>query len=287
MSHELLNHPEVTKTIRAELLRGGYPKEAIDDGVGEVVVKVFAYLKEQGIVVEEVDRMRAIVRQPSYQHGVDGLRGAITHKKAFGPNVEDADSHLAAPSSSMEDRLDAKKALETIRADQLPHEAVIVDGELAGKPQKVIARELNISHDQLRKEKGKMLTRHRARLIALGFVGIAVLLALIFRMRMVHDEEAQHPQPVPPPIPTAPPAPPEEVPVAVQGPTPEAKQQAAELRAAAHELAIAKKKKDQWKDCSAAYDKADALDPDGNTPAQEIEAKLCADRYLSTFSAKP
>ena len=165
---------------------------------------------------------------------------------------------------------------------------MILDGQLNGTPQKVIADQLKLSHDQLRKEKGKMLTKHRVALAALGFVGIAVLLAAIFRMRMVHDEEAQHPQLPPPPVPTAPPAPPEQVPVAVQkGPTPEAKQKAAELRAAAHALAIAKKKPNQWKDCTEAYKAADELDPGGNTPAQDAESGLCADRYLATFSAKP
>ena len=286
MSHDLLNHPEVLKTIRAELLRGGYPKEAIDDGVGEVVVKVFAYLREERLDIETIDRMQAIVRPKSYQHGVDGLRGKYQHGKCFGPNVEDANAH-PAPSSSMEDRLDAKRAVEVMRANMMPREHAILAADRDGVPQKVTAERLNLSHDQLRKEKGKMLERHRGLLMAAGLAAvIAMALVIIFRMRAFHDEEAQHP-PQPAPSQTPPP-PPQEVPVALQpgekpAPTPEDKQKAAVLRTEAHALALHKK----WQKCSYDYDDADGLDPDGATPEQVKEGRLCTNEYLASLSAKP
>jgi len=282
MAHELLNHPDVIKTIRFELLRGGYPKEEVDDGVREVVASVFEYLEREKETIETPDRMKAVVRTPSYQRGVDARRAkAKRGKTSVGP-TDEADAH-EAPASSHDDRLDMRRALETMGANKQGKEGALIQGLAAGVSQKEIAAALDVSHAQLRKDTVAMRSRHGKLLRGAGYGGVVVglfaLLVVIFRMKFGPDEQAK-PQPVPVPTVT-PPTPPEEVPVAVQGPTPADRQKASDLRAQAH----AEWARKEWRTCMSDYFDADKLDP--NDAQAEKEFNECADRYEATMNAKP
>ena len=258
MAHELLNHPEVLKTIRFELLRGGYPKEEVDDGVREVVESVFEYLEREKETIGTPDRMKAVVRGPSYARGVDARRSKTKRGKTSAGPTDEADAH-EAPASSHEDRMDMRRALETMDANKQGNEGALMKGLAAGVSQKEIAAELGVSHDQLRKDTVAMRSRHTKLLRVAGYggavVGLLVLLAVVLRMKYGPDEQAK-PQPLPVPT-VAPPAPPPQVPVAVQGPTPEDRQKASDLRTKAHAEWASK----EWRACMLDYFDADKLDP--------------------------
>jgi DNA-directed RNA polymerase specialized sigma24 family protein len=284
MAHELLEHPDVLKTIRFELLRGGYPHEEVEDGVREVVASVFEYLEREKETIETPDRMKAVVRGPSYARGVDARRAKGKRGKTSAGPTDEADAH-EAPASSHEDRLDMRRALETMDANKEGNEGALIQGLAAGVSQKEIAAGLNVSHAQLRKDTVAMRSRHTKLLRAAGYggavIGLFVLLVLVFRTKYGPDEQAK-PQPLPAPT-FAPPAPPEQVPVAVQGPTPEDRQKASDLRTKAHAEWASK----EWRTCMSDYFDADKLEPDGaDAPAQK-ELGECTDRYEATFNSKP
>jgi DNA-directed RNA polymerase specialized sigma24 family protein len=284
MAHELLNHPDVLKTIRFELLRGGYPKEEVDDGVREVVESVYEYLEREKETIETPDRMKAVVRGPSYARGIDARRAKAKRSKTSAGPTEEADAH-EAPASSHEDRIDMRRALETMDANKLGREGALMQGLAAGVSQKEIAAELGVSHAQLRKDTVAMRSRHSKLLRGAGYgglvVGLLVLLVVLFRMKYGPDEQAK-PQPLPAPS-VAPPAPSEQVPVAVQGPTPEDRQKAADVRARAHAEWTSK----DWRACMLDYLDADKLDPSGPDAPATKELDECSDRYEATMNAKP
>lgn len=282
MSHELLNHPDVIKTIRFELLRGGYPKEEVEDGVRDVVTSVFEYLQKEGEAIETPDRMKAIVRTPSYQRGVDALRAKSKRARVVAGPTDLADTH-EAPASSHDDRIDMRRALEKIDENKQEHEDVLLKGLAVGVSQKEMAAELNVSHAQLRKETVSMRARHRTLLRTAGYGGVVVvllvLLVVVFRTHFGPDEQAK-PQPLPEPT-SAPPVPPPQVPVAVQGPTPEESLKAADLRTKAH----AEWARKDWRACMGDY--VDAYQIEALSPEAQRESDQCADEYERTQIAKP
>lgn len=286
MSHELLRHPDVLKTIRFELLRGGYPKHEIEDGVSEVVTETFAYLQREAVQVDSPGRMCAIVRKPSYQRGIDALRATYTWKEYFTGAVENEDAHEAPAASSHDDRLEARRALQHVTKNSSEQEKAIIQGLVDGLSQKQIGQNLNLSHDQVRKATGSMRERHLSSLqkagFSLGLVGVLVLLAMLFKSYLGQNQEAQKPEPAPQL--TAPPAPPPQVPVAT-GPSESDKQQAAELRAVAH---AAYMKKD-WLKCSESYDASLKLDEAAvfHDEALSQEWKTCSEKALQMMEAKP
>jgi DNA-directed RNA polymerase specialized sigma24 family protein len=290
MSHELLNHPEVLKTIRAELLRAGCPRAEVDDRVRDVVAETWQYLDREKIEVREVDRMQAIVRGPSRMRGIDSLRAKYAEAELVATAKAKQELDQAPPPSS-DVMVDLKRALEAVEANQKGLDGVVMKGLAQGLSQKEIAEQHGLSHDQVRKHTGPMRERHvnlldrRNLRYVLAIAGVAVILFFTFRSMRNRSEEANHPNPAPTTsaVPTAPPAPPPQVPVAVEHPTPGEKQQAAQLRARAHTAALAKK----WGDCAADYDAADKLDPTPQADAVSNEASLCADEFEHSLTSKP
>ena len=175
---------------------GGYPKEEVDDGVREVVASVFEYLEREKETIETPDRMQAVVRTPSYSAGRRPAREGEARRTSVGP-TDEADDH-EAPASSHEDRLDMRRALETMEANKQGKEGALIQGLAAGVSQKEIAAKLDVSHAQLRKETVAMRSRHGKLLRGAGYGGVVVglfaLLVVIFRMKYGPDEQAK-PQP--------------------------------------------------------------------------------------------
>ncbi len=283
MGHELLNHPDVVRTIRSELLRGGYPKHEIDDGVSAVKAEVLEYLIEEKVVVETPDRMSAIARPRAHQRGIDEMRASSRRGRSNTGPTNTEDEH-AAEQVSVEARIDHRKAVALVRDNLNGEEQQIVEGMLTGKSLKQTAVEIGVSHDQVRKKKVTMLTRHRSLLKSAGLlsaVGGFVVLGVILYKAYAPDDQARR-QPAPAPTQTiAPPAPSPEIPVATL--TPEQKAEAAAQRAKAHEAATKK----QWKDCEDAYAAADEIDPRGDTAEQKVESNKCAMKYFNSMNAKP
>jgi hypothetical protein len=71
------------------------------------------------------------------------------------------------------------------------------------------------------------------------------------------------------------------VPVAVQGPTPEDRLRAADLRASAHAALVQK----NWKACMEGYYDANKLEP--LAPEAQNESDHCDDEYTASMNAKP
>jgi hypothetical protein len=185
---------------------------------------------------------------------------------------------------SVEARIDHRKAVALVRDNLVGDEKQIVEGMLTGKTLKQTAEEIGASHDQVRKKKVSMLTRHRSLLKSaglLGAVGGFVVLGIVLYSAFGPDDQAQR-QPAPVPTQTvAPPAPSPQIPVATL--TPEQTRQVAELRAKAHEAATKKK----WGDCNDAYAAAAQVDPSGETAEQKVESNKCATKYFNSLNAKP
>jgi len=284
VSNDLLNHPDVVKTIRNELLRGGYPKHEIEDGVSEVKADVLEYLLKEKIEVETPDRMSAIVRAPSRQKGIDAMRASSRRGRMNTGSTDTEDEH-AADQVSAEARVDHRKAVALVRDNLDGEEKQIVEGMLAGKSLKQTAEEIGVSHDRVRKKKVTMLTRSRSLLRSAGLLGaiggFVVLGVILYKAYAPNDEAKRQPAPPPPTQTVAPPVPSPQVPVATI--TPEQAKAAAALREEAHQAATKKK----WHDCNDAYGKAAEIDWSGETDAQKAESAKCAREYFNSLNAKP
>jgi len=293
---ELLNHPEVLKVIRLELLRGGYPRHDIDDGVRDVVAEVFEYVRGLDEPIESVDRMKAIVRPRAFQRGVDGMRAKVTRDEHIAPAPADAAVN-GTPAPSLEAHLEMKEAVAIIAQNQEPHDAPILQGLVDGLSQKEIAERIEKSHDHVRKHTGGMRGRYRELLRRRGFktgvvAGIAGVLAVVVAWFVFHghfgpDDEAHRvppPQPSQTVAPPTPPTPPPQVPVATN-PTPQ--ERAADLRAKALDAC----RKSDWQTCRDLLDDASGLDPAGaQDPKLQAAHKQAEDGLLEQIrqlEAKP
>ncbi|HEY1692692.1 MAG TPA: hypothetical protein VGG39_11055 [Polyangiaceae bacterium] len=273
-SFALLNDPKVLAAARFVLLDAGFPKHEIDDGVRELISRVFEYLQENAIVVETVERMCAIVRDFAQKLGVDGLRRAVIRGKASGGSTDTGEEY-AAQEASIEWRLILKQVIETVNAQATDEERVLIEAAIAGTSQKAVAEKLDVSHGEARKKMGAMRERHVSLLRRRGFAGViaGVIAAgagayFGFNALFGPDQGAQQGTPpalsaLPQGVPTAPPSAAPEVPVDTSDTprvvSPEDAKRATALRAAAHRARM----KFDYFSCKKGYEAARELDPIG------------------------
>jgi hypothetical protein len=297
--YDLLDDDKVLKAIRLELLRGGCPAHKVDDKVRDVVEEVFKYLKAEvdrgEPPVDDVDRMLAIVRPKAYQRGIDALRGEYAQGEVFAGSTEE--HHDQAAPSSVEDQLEARKAVEDIRAHQSPQESAIMEGVGKGLTHKEIAEQQKVSHGHVRNVASSFGERHGPRLVRAGYalagVALGVLLAVLFRTPkddqvatpdLPHDD-VEHATPSPSKV--AAPNPgddlfPQHPPPPKPSLTRDQRELVADLRASGHARAQAK----DWKLCWQLYFAAENIDPDGTPPDALIEATMCKEQ-LDKAARKP
>ncbi len=283
MANDLLNHPDVVRTIRSELLGAGYPKHEIDDGVAIVQAEALEYLLAEKLEVETPDRMQAIVRPLARHRGIDGLRASSRNTRKIVADEKVAEER-ADGSVSVEARVDQRKAIALVRENLNDEEKHIVDGMLTGRSLKQTAEKIGASHDRVRKTKVSMLERSRSLLGNAGLLSVVAgglaLVGFILYKALAPGEEA-HRQPAPAPSQTiAPPAPSPEIPVSTL--TPEQAATVSALRDKAHEAATKKK----WQACNDAYAEAAKIDWSGETPAQKVESNLCAKESFKSLIIK-
>jgi hypothetical protein len=281
MSDKLLNDADVLRAIRGELLRGGCPREEVDDKVRDVVEEVWRYLEAERAAgrgdVETVDRMKAIVRPRAYQRGIDALRQKQAGGKIIQGSLEGA-PEPASRTSSLEDQVDARRALENIRQHQEKHDAGILEGIAQGESHAETAARMNLSYGHVRNEVVSLRERHGRRLHRLGFAIAGVVLAVtvvVFIVRMPGRDDGQVAAIPPRDRPTS---------DAAREPTRTLEQQkeVARLRALGHGKAIEK----DYRACWDAYFAAERLDPAGTSPEANAEATWCK-RELDKLDATP
>jgi hypothetical protein len=276
MSYDLLNHPDVLKTIRFELLRGGYPQHEVDDGIREVVEEVFAYLKTQPEPITTVDRMKAVVRKPSYRRGIDRVRAEITKREAVA-KIADQTASRNAQQPSLEERTHLRGALDVVEQGKQGRDAEILQGIANEETDRETAARMGRKEEQVRQDTATMRKRARFNLTRAGYglgivgaiAGIAII--LIWLRWRANDEAHRQPAP-PPPSETTRPEPPPQVPVTMHGPSEADKKKAAELRAHAHAAALAK----NWSECVKGYEAANGLDPNGGDKIEHDDVQKCA-----------
>jgi DNA-directed RNA polymerase specialized sigma24 family protein len=276
MSDDLFFHPELLAVIRGELRRAGCRPEWIEELVPQVIADVWKYLHDRGEKPDSLERLKAIARPIAYRRGIDNLRDKYGEKKAMEYAADEAAAKAAPDSSSVENQLEARRALENIQANQEGHDAAIIQGLTGGKSQKAVGEELKLSHDQARKAKGSMRERHARRLSQVGFVlaGVALLAggfyfvvsSLIPGANNVGNGNPHANDTVEPPKPPL---------------TPEQRKTIDELRTLAHAKALEK----DWKACFEAYLAAERLD-DQTPKAAKDEADMCKGE-LDKLEEKP
>jgi hypothetical protein len=261
---DLLNDKRVLRAIHHELVRGGCPEHIADDEVRKVVEEVYVYLLEEEKAgkppVETVERMLAIVRPRAYQRGIDALRTRYATDEVVAGSLEDH-REQAAP-STLDDELEAREAVATMRANQSQRESAIIQGIGEGKTYKEIAAEQNLSHGHVRTVAASIAPRQGPRLKSMGFalVGVALVGLFVYLASPWRDENRVGN----PPPPDAAPEPPK------RPPTPEEQKQIAELRARGHAKFLEK----DYKACFDAYLAAERLDVE--TPREaKAEADAC------------
>lgn len=161
----LLVDPRVDHAIRGVLGGHGWKRDDMEDGVGEVRVRVLSALARGAEAPRDVDAMKAFATKVGRDFAVDGLRKQRTAWKYTDGPTDEADKH-SAPELEFETRdpVDARRALDAtvalFREGKMPDKGVeILQGVADCGTYGEIAEQLSISD---RAVQGRLKTMRRA-----------------------------------------------------------------------------------------------------------------------------
>jgi DNA-directed RNA polymerase specialized sigma24 family protein len=272
---DLLATPEIARVLAGILRKAGIPAQDLSDAVGDVQLRVLRSLRNRPVMLwpGDLEEWKRLSIRAARSHLIDQWRRAKRRKELgdqglVAENPDEAQAPGRRPSER--DPIDQKRALALLdefldgRADV---DDKILEGLLDDKDQAEIAKELGLSHQQVRDRVRSMRAAFRVKAgAALG--GILTVVLVLF-LGGPHEPRyyARAPEQV------LADAPPEEV--------------AADLRDQARPMCQSR----QWDRCMQLIDDAAVLDPQGDR-APEIQAARDAYQQLlddqqSSRMAKP
>jgi hypothetical protein len=263
----------VVETIRNQLLRAGYPRQEIEDGIGEVNVKIQAFLVRDGILVETVEQMCAIVRDPARWEAIDEVRAQAGQRRT-NAGATDQEDTFAARQPSAEQVIYQRELVSAVQRNATPDEVPFLQARAEGRTHEQTAAALGIPAHQARKASARMVKRLKGVLVKHGLtLGVAGALALaasvLILSRTLDRGGVAAPNPGLPPSSSVPPPPPPAHDL----------EHAAALRAKAHEAAL----QHEWRICLDVYTESDVYDAHGRTAEQTTEARRCNEEVMKTI----
>jgi len=169
---KLLTARSVNRAIGGVLRRNGWPKEELEDGLGDVRVKVVAAIARGAPPPATVRKMRAFCAKIARDLAIDRLRKKATEQEWCDGLCEDPDEYAPIlPSGEQRDPVDAARQLEVaaelFREGRMPQDGVeILEGIASGCTFGEVGKELGITDRAVEGRLKTMRTRFREQIDA-------------------------------------------------------------------------------------------------------------------------
>jgi RNA polymerase sigma factor (sigma-70 family) len=170
----LLAHRENAKLICWTLLRHGWPRQDVEDGLQDVYVKALESFQRKA-PPDTLERMMAFCAEIAKNLAIDRIRKAKTQKADLEAKCKRKDYGWIEREPAKHDSVDAGKQLEVLadlfrEGEMPPHGIDILEGFASGLSYAKIARGLGISADLAEWRLREMKEIYRERLAKLGLL---------------------------------------------------------------------------------------------------------------------
>jgi DNA-directed RNA polymerase specialized sigma24 family protein len=168
----LLAHRENAKLICWTLLRYGWSRQDVQDGLQDVYVKALESFQHKA-PPETLERMMALCSVIAKNHAIDAKREAAARRADLAAPCKRADYGLVEREVVPRDSIDAGKQLEVLadlfREGEMPRDGVdILEGVACGRTYEEIAQDLAITKDSAEARMRQMKKVYRRRMVELG-----------------------------------------------------------------------------------------------------------------------
>jgi DNA-directed RNA polymerase specialized sigma24 family protein len=266
----LFARPEVRSAIKGALRDKGVPSNDLDDLTQEVLLRALSRSDPPETLAECV----ALARKMATDLAIDRIRQASSRRRFNVGLYEDPDDRPASPpaAGSPPEAIDVKRQVDFARRQiaagvVTPRQAAIFEAEADDVPQTESARRLRVAFSTLRNDLARGRRAMRESWVAYAAAGLIVLVGLLCALRRDSDLPSR-----PPPYDPGPPhrhdiTPPEP---GREGPADALRQEA--LQAC---------KMQRWQECIETFDRAAAMDPEGDADPSVQKARREAREHMA------